>query len=157
MGPIIDTRLTSEGRDVGPVIAFDPKGGMHIVTPSGFYGFSGDGGQNWSSEKVPLPQGAALKTVSLCADGTGTVHVAFTAPVNAAYWQLRTISRTPKGAWVDPTDVLARAPGWGAPKGSDELLADWVHIAADNHGGLHLTWHGTALSHKFGNDTGFYA
>jgi len=164
--PVTDTGARSEGRDIGPAIAFDSKGGLHLVTPSGIYAFSGDAGRTWKSEPVPLPAGVGIKTISLAVDGGGTVHVAFSAPVaqqNATrgtpggYWQLRTIDRSPDGAWRNPTDVLAHAPGWGEPKGGGDMLADWARIAADAKGGLHLTWHGTVYSHKFEHDTSFYA
>jgi hypothetical protein len=70
---------------------------------------------------------------------------------------LRTIRRTVDGKWVDASDVLAGIPGWSEPKGADDVLADWVRIAADRQGGLHLTWHGTVNSRKYANDAAFYA
>ncbi|HVP84478.1 MAG TPA: hypothetical protein VMS78_07145 [Rhizomicrobium sp.] len=164
--PVVDTGARSEGSDIGPAIAFDSKGGLHIVTPDGIYTFSADGGRTWKSEPVPLPAGATVKTISLAVDGRGTVHIAFSAPLTknnpvtgeaGGYWQLRTIDRGPDGAWHNPTDVLAHAPGWGKPKAADDMLADWARIAADAKGGLHLTWHGTVYSHKFEHDTSFYA
>ncbi len=140
---VTDTGARSEGRDIGPAIAFDTKGGLHLVTPSGVYAFSGDGGQTWKREAVPLPAGVGIKTISLAVDNGGTVHIAFSAPVTrqnsaggtpSGYWQLRTIDRGPDGTWRNPTDVLAHAPGWAEPKGGGDMLADWARIAADAKG-----------------------
>jgi hypothetical protein len=165
-GPIRDTGAKSEGRDVGPAVAVDAKGGVHIVTPSGVYGFSSDGGQSWKTEAVPMPPNLHIKTASLALDLAGTVHVAFSAIVTrpdpptgklGGYWQLRTIRRAANGNWSDATDVLTGVPGWSEPKGADDVLADWVRIAADKQGGLHLTWHGTVNSRKYANDAAFYA
>lgn len=167
MGPVTDTGAKSEGGDVGDSVAIDDKGGIHIATPSGIYSYSGDGGKSWRNENIPIPPGESIKTQSLAVDSAGVVHIAFTAPMardNSAsgaadgYWQLRTIDRTPDGRWINPADVLGIIPGWQAPKkGTGDVLADWVRIAADRQGGLHLTWHGTYYSRKFGNDSSFYA
>lgn len=164
-GPIRDTGAKSEGRDVGPAVAMDARG-VHIVTPSGAYAFSSDGGTNWKTELIPLPPGDQIKTASLAVDPSGVVHIAMSvivtrdAPPNqklGGYWQLRMIDRSPDGIWNDGVNVLANAPGWGEPRGSDDVLADWVRIACDRTGALHLTWHGTRISHKFGNDDAYYA
>ena len=166
MGPVIDTGAASGGRDVGDSIAFDDKGGLHLVTPSGIYAYSGDGGVTWKTENIPLPPNTEIKTQSVTVDAAGTVHVAFSAPTRrvdppgfkqGGYWQLRTIDKTAKG-WANATDVLANAPGWKEThKPNDDVLADWVRIAADRQGGLHITWHGTTLSRIFAHDTAFYA
>lgn len=166
MGPIVDTRAKSEGRDVGDSIAFDAKGGLHIVTPSGIYAFSGDGGKSWKTEPIPLPPNEKIKTQSVTVDPAGKVHIAFSAPVErvdppgpkqGGYWQLRVIERTPDGNWINAADVLANAPAWKPLQGPGDMLADWAKIAADRDGGLHLTWHGTSISHVFSHDMGFYA
>jgi hypothetical protein len=166
MGPIKDTGAKSEGRDVGDSIAADSKGGLHIVTPAGIYAYSADGGKSWKTETVPLPPNEKIKTQSVTVDPAGTVHVAFSAVVTrpaapgttlGGYWQLRTIDRTADGNWVNPTDVLANAPAWKPLAGPGDILADWSRIAADSQGGLHITWHGTSLSHVFAHDSAFYA
>lgn len=167
MGPVVNTGAASGGRDVGPAIAFDDKGGLHIVTPSGVYAFSGDDGRSWKTEEIPIPPGEHVKTQSLAADPAGIVHVAFSAPVekdhpasgdDGGYWQLRLIDRTPDGHWINATDVLGNIPGWMEPKkGAGDVLADWSRIAADRQGGLHVTWHGTLYSRKYANDASFYA
>jgi hypothetical protein len=36
------------------------------------------------------------------------------------------------------------------------VLADWARIAADDEGGLHAAWHGTAISRIYGNDRSYY-
>lgn len=167
MGPIANTGATSEGRDVGPAIAFGDRGGLHIVTPAGIYAFSGDDGKSWKTEEIPLPPGERVKTQSLAVDPAGVVHVAFSAPVArdnpksgepGGYWQLRAIDRTPDGRWINAADLLGNIPGWMEPKpGTGDALADWARIAADRQGGLHLTWHGTLYSRKYANDSSFYA
>jgi hypothetical protein len=167
MGPVIDTGAKSDGSDVGDAVAIDDKGGIHIATPSGVYGYSGDGGKSWKNEDIPIPAGERIKTQSLAIDPAGLVHIAFSAPVahdNPAsgeaggYWQLRTIDRTPDGHWINAADVLGKFPGWQEPKtGTGDVLADWARIAADRQGGLHLAWHGTTYSRKYANDSSFYA
>jgi hypothetical protein len=167
MGPVIDTGARSEGRDVGPAIAFDAKGGLHIATPSGVYAYSADDGKSWKAENFPVPAGESVKTQSIAVDPAGVAHLAFSAPVArdnpksgeaGGYWQLRVIDRMPDGSWTHEADVLANLPGWMEPKpGGGDALADWARIAADRQGGLHLTWHGTAFSHKYANDSSFYA
>ena len=166
MGPIIDTGAKSDGSDIGPAIAFDDKGGLHLATPSGVYAYSANGGRTWKTESIPIPANERMKTQSLAVDPLGTVHVAFSAPVSRkasagtqyGYWQLRTIDRTPDGRWINAADALAGAPAWGEPRGTDEdILADWVRIVTDRQGGLHLAWHGSGFSKKYGHDEAFYA
>jgi len=167
LGPVSDTGAMSRAEDQGPAVALDTRGGVHIVTPNGVYGFSGDGGRSWKIESIPLPPAMRVKTASLAVDPLGIVHVAFTAPVTRVirpaagklgqYWQLRTISRAADGKWFGTANVLEGAPGWGEPSGPDDVLADWARIAADPKGGMHLTWHGTAYSRQYAHDAAFYA
>lgn len=166
-GPVYDTGVKSEGRDVGPDIAADRRG-LHLVTPSAVYGFSADGGRTWQTEPVPLPKGQRVKTISLAPNDNGAVDIAFSSVARdrtsndenkgaGGWWQLRTIRRTDDGHWLDPTDVLGGVAGWGTPPPNEDALADWVRIAADSHGGLHAAWHGTAASHIYGHDSAYYA
>src|SRR5262249_38615510 len=39
---------------------------------------------------------------------------------------------------------------------SRDSIADWPDIAADQHGNIHVGFHGTANSGKFGQDEAFY-
>jgi hypothetical protein len=164
-GPVKDTGAKSEGRDIGPAIAIDPNG-LHIVTPSGVYAFSSDGGQSWKTETIPVPTRQRIKTASLAVDPFGTVHFAFSAVVARAtspaqklgeYWQLLVIDRRRDGTWTELKDLLGGVPGWTEPTGPDDVLADWVRIAADEQGGLHVVWHGTATSRRYGKDAAFYS
>ena len=166
-GPVVDTGAKSEGRDVGPSILAD-AGGVRIVTPTGQIAISTDGGQSWKTEAVPLPPEQHMKTASLAADPAGGTILAFSSVVkevkesakavgSGGYWQLRTIRRTPEGQWADAQDVLDKFPGWGAPQGENDSLADWVRVGSDSAGGLHLLWHGTGISRIYGNDQAYYA
>ncbi len=166
-GPPIDTGARSDGRDVGPSIQADASG-VRVVTPSGQFALSTDGGQTWKAEPVPLPTGQRMKTASLAADPAGGTILAFSSVVkdpkesakavgSGGYWQLRTIRRTPDGQWTDAQDVLGKFPGWAEPQGDNDSLADWVRVGADAAGGLHLVWHGTGISHIYGNDQAYYA
>ena len=166
-GPPHDTGAKSEGRDIGPSIATDAKG-VHIVTPSGVYAFSNDGGQTWSTEPVPIPSGQRLKTASLALDSAGIVTIAFSGMISdpkdtsknegsGGYWQLRIVQRTPDGQWTGASDALAEFPVWGEPLPHQDILADWARVIVDRARGIHLAWHGTAASHVYGNDQGNYA
>jgi len=121
---IVDTGAKSEGRDVGPAVAMDARR-VHIVTPSGVYAVSSDGGTSWKTERVPLPAGDQIKTASLAIDPSGVVHIAMivivtrVAPPNhklGGYWQLRMIDRSPDGDWSASVNVLENDPGWGEPE-----------------------------------------
>ncbi|MBS0640751.1 MAG: hypothetical protein JSS43_12805, partial [Proteobacteria bacterium] len=166
-GPVRDTGAKSEGRDTGPAIVSDATG-LHIVTPNGVYAFSADGGQTWRQEPIPLPARQKIKTASIAALPAGGVRVAFSLIVqevkdtsskkgSGGYWQVRTIRRMPDGRWLDAQDALAAFPPWQEPKGSQDVLADWVRVAVDSAGGAHLTWHGTAESRIYSNDIAYYA
>ena len=166
-GPVVDTGAKSDGRDVGPSIQADATG-VRVVTPSGQFAQSTDGGATWKTEPVPLPAGQHMKTASIAADPAGGIVVAFSSDLrdpkdtaknegSGGYWQLRTIRRTADGTWTDATDVLGAFPGWGAPMGANDSLADWVRIGTDSAGGQHLLWHGTGISHIYGNDQAYYA
>jgi hypothetical protein len=166
-GPVLDTGAKSDGRDVGPSVQADASG-VRIVTPSGQFASSTDGGATWKTEAVPLPAGQHMKTASIAADPAGGVVLAFSSVVRevketgknegtGGYWQLRTIRRSADGAWTDARDVLGAFPEWADPKGANDSLADWVRIGSDTAGGQHLLWHGTGISHIYGNDQAYYA
>ncbi len=166
-GPVVDTGAKSDGRDVGPSMQADASG-VRVVTPSGQFAISTDGGATWKTEPVPLPSGQHMKTASIAADPAGGVVLAFSSVVrdpketaknegSGGYWQLRTIRRSSGGAWSDAGDVLAAFPEWAEAKGASDSLADWVRIGTDTAGGQHLLWHGTGISHIYGNDQAYYA
>ena len=166
-GPPRDTGAKSDGRDIGPSIATDEKR-VHIVTPSGVYAFSFDGGQSWRTEPIPIPPGHRLKTASLALDSAGIVTIAFSSMIrdpkdtsknegSGGYWQLRIVQRTPDGLWSSASDALAEFPIWGEPFPRQDVLADWARVSVDRARGIHLTWHGTAASHIYGNDQANYA
>jgi hypothetical protein len=166
-GPVRDTGAKSDGRDVGPAIAADAKG-IHVITPSGIYARSTDGGQTWKTEPMPIPAGQHIKTASLTLDPAGDVTVAFSSVVrpvkdtakntgSGGYWQLRTIVRKADGSWTDARDALEDWPAWGEPVTAQDALADWVRIGIDGMGGTHLLWHGTAASRIYGNDEAYYS
>ncbi len=162
-----DTGLKSEGRDVGPVVV--ASGDLvHVATPGGLHAVSTDGGQSWKPERIPLPPGGPVKTISMALEPSGTLHVAFSFVVrsnppsnksggNGNYWQLRSIVRSPEGVWSDAKDVLAGIPGWTVPPPDQDALADWVRVAVDAAGNTHLVWHGTAVSHIYAHDQSWYA
>ena len=167
LGPIVDTKARSAGRDVGPAIVADPQG-LHLATPEAVYARSTDGGMSWRTEKLPVPAGQQLKTVSLAPGEQGSLDVAFSSvayPLGAdtkskgsgGWWQLRTIRRLADGSWTDPQDALSGFLGWGSPKPDEDALVDWIRVAPDGKGGLHAVWHGTAASRIYGNDSSYYA
>ncbi|MFZ0694858.1 MAG: hypothetical protein WAN51_12050, partial [Alphaproteobacteria bacterium] len=127
-GPERDTGAASDGSDVGPAI--DAVGStVHIATPSGYYAISTDRGDTWKIEPIALPPDVTIKTVTVAADRSGNVHVAFSGVVHKAqpgaggYWELRYVRRTPDGSWVDARNALAGAPEWAV--GPGDHLADW--------------------------------
>jgi hypothetical protein len=165
-GPPHDTGAKSEGRDTGPSIATDAKG-VHIVTSSGVYAFSNDGGVSWRTEPIPIPLGQRPKTASLALDSAGIVTIAFSSLISdpkdvsknegsGGYWQLRIVQRTPDGQWSAASDALAEFPVWGEPLPRQDILADWARVAVDRARGIHLVWHGTAASHIYGHDQAYY-
>lgn len=166
-GAIRDTGAISDGRDIGPAIAAE-KGLIHIATPQAFDAVSRDAGATWKTEQIPLPKGQKAKSVSVALDHSGNAHFAISAVVHGptlaskekasnGYWELRYIRRNPTGAWSDASNALAAAPGWAEPRGDDDVLADWVRLAADDSDNLHLTWHGTAETRIYANDHAYYA
>ena len=143
---------------------------MYILTPAGYFTTSTDGGHTWTIEKVNFgsPE-QLLKTVSLTLDGTGHPLAAASAPMfnppqmteevgHGGYWTIKLSRRAAPGVWEVVPGPLDGRPEWAAPSQPDQdVLADWVRVLADRDGGLHLTWHGTAVSRIYGNDRAYYA
>ena len=163
-GPIRDVGAPSDGRDVGVSIATEGSL-IDIVTPSGIDAVSRDDGTTWRTEKIPLPAGAKIKTISVALDAAGRTHVAFSDAIRGplaevhdkgsrGYWELRYIRRNADGTWVDPENILRGRAEWAEPTNDDDALADWARILVD--GDIHVTWHGTAISRIYGHDSAFY-
>ena len=165
--PIRDTGASGHIHDNGPDIATRGDDEIHIVTPSGAYALSRDGGVRWTLDQVPpLPRGR-IKMPALAVDRQGNAHVAFTGQVrsapsfslarpNGGYWELRYVRRRAGGGWVDAQDVLAALPEWRDHGAERDILADFVDIAMDGRGHIHLGWHGTVNTYIFGQDEAFY-
>src|SRR5690606_28238428 len=71
--------------------------------------------------------------------------------------ELRYARRAAGGSWVDVHNALAGLREWAEPTDGDDVLADWIGLAADAQGNLHAVWHGTANTRIYGNDQPFYA
>jgi len=167
-GPPQNTGAASAGRDIGPAILADGSN-VRLVTPSGMFAMSADGGSTWKTEAIPVPPGQRMKAVSLAPAPSGATMVAFTSVVRdpgphaapgqgaGGYWQLRTVLRKADGSWTDAGNVLAAVPAWNVQSATTDSLADWVDIAAGPTGAMHLAWHGTALSHIYEHDEAYYA
>jgi hypothetical protein len=166
-GPVRVTTAPSEGRDTGPVVAATATGLVHIATPTGVDAVSLNNGETWKSAPIPLPPGRRTKTVSVALDHLGNAHFALSTPVRGPeaasektasrrYWELRYIRRSADSNWSTSENVLAGLPEWAEPKGDDDVLADWVHILADDADNLHLSWHGTAETRIYGDDRAYY-
>ena len=166
--PIRNTRAAGDWHDNGPDIAVRGDNEIHILTPTGNYAVSKNGGLTWAVEKVPAPAGSRMKSPSLAVDNFGNAHFAFIGQVrnaqewsyskpNRGYWELRYVRRDASGDWVDGQNVLASFPQWNDPKNDWDILSDWPHIAVDKSNNIHLAWHGTVNTHIFGNDEAFYS
>jgi hypothetical protein len=140
---------------------------IHVLTPTGNYALSTDGGASWTNDRMPVPAGMGMKNPAIDVDGQGNVHIVFTGSVrrppkwssskpNRGYWQLRYIRRE-NGQWVDPHDVLAAFSRWREPTDDSDMLSDWADIAADKRGNLHVVWHGTVNTRIYGNDEAYYS
>jgi hypothetical protein len=75
---------------------------------------------------------------------------------HGAYWQLRYVRRQAQGGWVDAHDVLGAFPEWHDHGLVRDSLADWPDIAVDRQGNLHVGFHGTASSGRYGRDEAYY-
>ena len=159
------TGITGRVHDASPDIAVRGDDEIHVLSATGRYGISTDGGRGWRLDQVPRPPGG-LKNPSLAVDRQGNAHVAFTALVRNApswsssrpsggYWQLRYVRRQASGGWVDAQDVLAESPEWGDPRAVTDILVDWCDIVLDGSGALQIGFHGTANTGIYGNDEAF--
>jgi hypothetical protein len=164
--PIRDTRASGSSLDNGPDIAVRGDLEIHILTPTGNYAVSKDGGLTWTQDKLPTPAGRRLKNPSMALDSLGNAHFSFIGQIrnaenwseskpNRGYWELRYVRRE-TGAWVDAHNMLAAFPPWNDPKNDWDVLADWSSLAVDAKNNLHIAWHGTVNTHIFANDEAFY-
>jgi hypothetical protein len=164
--PIRDTRAAGIAYDNGSDLAVRGDDEIHVLTFDGQYAISTNGGSTWRVEQVPGPAGER-KNPALAVDAMGNAHVVYTLKVrvpperkagqpNGSYWQLRYVRRQAQGGWVDAQDVLGAFPEWSDQGTSRDVLADWPDIAADRQGNLHVGFHGTANSGRYGQDEAFY-
>lgn len=164
--PIRDTRAVGIAYDNGSDLAVRGDDEIHVLTYAGQYSVSTDGGATWKVEQIPWPTGEK-KNPALAVDAMGNAHVVYVLKVripaewksgqpNGAYWQLRYVRRQAQGGWVDAQDVLGAFPQWGDQGMSRDSLADWPDIMADPQGNIHVAFHGTANTGKYGQDEAFY-
>ena len=164
--PIRSTRAVGWAYDNGSDLAVRGDDEIHVLTYTGQYAISTNGGASWRVEQVPWPSGEK-KNPALAVDALGNAHVVYVLKVrtpaewksgqpNGAYWQLRYVRRQAQGGWVDAQDVLGVFPDWRDQGISRDVLADWPDIAADAKGNIHVGFHGTANSGKYGQDEAFY-
>jgi hypothetical protein len=164
----IDTKVPSPGRDTGPSIAANGTA-VHILSPSAIYASSTDGGRTWTTEPVPFGTDQHVKTVSLALDAAGFPLAAASSVVtdvpklsedqgHGGYWTIRLARRVSAGKWERVPGPVDIRPEWGPPGDlTQDVLCDWVRVLEDKDGGIHMTWHGTAISRIYGNDRGYYA
>ena len=164
--PVRDTRAVGGAYDNGSDLAVRGDDEIHVLTYAGQYAVSTNGGTTWRVEQVPW-QAGEKKNPALAVDAQGNAHVVYVLKVripaewksgqpNGAYWQLRYVRREAQGGWVDAQDVLAAFPEWRDQGMSRDVLADWPDISIDAHGNIHVGFHGTANSGKYGQDEAFY-
>lgn len=165
--PIRDTRAAGGAYDNGSDLAIRGDDEIHVLTYTGQYAVSTNGGSSWRVEQVPWPPAGEKKNPALAVDPMGNAHVVYvhkaripkerkSGQPNGAYWQLRYERRQARGGWVDGQDILDAFPEWRDQGMSRDVLADWPDIAADAQGNLHVAFHGTANSGKYGQDEAFY-
>ena len=167
--PIRDTRIPGPGEDWGPGLGTRGDAEIHLLTPSGHYALSKDGGRTWTGERMPVPRGLAMKGPALAVDAGGNGHVTFTGKVRSpaggwkaygeqhgAYWELRYVRRRAAGGWEDAQNVLAEYPEWRDRGTREDVLVDFSDIAVDRNGNLHVGWHGSANTAAYSFDEAFY-
>jgi hypothetical protein len=164
--PVRDTRAAGGAYDNGSDLAVRGDNEIHVLTYTGQYALSTDGGATWRVEQVPWPVGGG-KNPALAVDAMGNAHVVSAVKVrgpaerksgqpNDEYWQLRYVRRNAQGGWVDAQDVLGGFPEWSDRGIGRDTLADWPDIMADPQGNIHVAFHGTANSGRYGQDEAFY-
>jgi hypothetical protein len=166
--PTRDTRAAGPGEDWGPGIRARGDDEIHILTPRGRYALSTDGGRTWKDEPVPKPGPLIMKAPGFAVDAAGSAHVTFTGKVRSAprgwtpgkqhgaYWEMRYVRRKAEGGWEDAQSILAAFPEWTDRGGPDDVLSDFIDIAVDAGGHLHVAWHGSANTRSYGHDEAFY-
>ena len=167
-GDEIDTKVASTGRDTGPSLAADSNA-IHFLAQSGIYATSIDGGRVWTTEKVPFGPGYQAKGVSLSLDNKGRPLAAANYVVDGptqysqdqgrgGYWTIRIARRVAPGKWEAVPGPVDERPEWAHPTSKNEdVLTDWIRIMGDPSGGIHMSWHGTAVGRIFGHDRAYYA
>jgi len=123
-------------RSEEPAIAVDPSGHLHVVwqdlTPGNYeiyYTRSADGGATWTdSRRLSWTSGTSYNP-SLAVDPSGNLYVAWmdTAPGN---WEVYFKKSTDGGTTWTPSSRLTWTFG----------NSEWVAIAADSPGNIHLAW-----------------
>jgi hypothetical protein len=162
-----DTGARGSAHDTGPDLGVRGDDEIHVVTPTGQYAVSTNGGAGWTLDRLPVAAGLRFKNTALAVDREGNVHAIYTVQVrspaqwssdrpNGGYWELTYARRRPGGAWVDVQNVLARSPAWADKGPQRDALADWADIAVDAKGTLHVAFHGTANTGIYGRDEAYY-
>ncbi len=155
MEPPIVTRIPSAGHEMGPALV--ARGDeIAMLTPAGLLARSSDRGATWISEQTPFPPGKQPKNTAMDADSQGRLHIAFAWMIDDQYWELRYVRRETNGTWADAQNVLADVPRWQRPTDAGQVLADFPSIRIDHRDGIHVAWHGTATTRKFGADETHY-
>jgi len=164
--PIRSVGALGGGYETSPSIAVRGDREIHVLTATGSYAVSTDGGMRWIVDQMPIPVGMKLKNPAMTVDPAGNVHVAFIGMMpgpkdgdtsqraNGASWELRYVRRT-GGGWIDARNVLAAFPAWTDVGDGRDVLSDWPTIALDGNSNLYVAWHGTIPSHVYGQDEAY--
>lgn len=162
-----DTGARGSAHDTGPDLGVRGDDEIHVMTPTGQYAVSTNGGAGWTLDQLPIRSGVRFKNPALAVDREGNVHAIYTALVrspaswssarpNGGYWELTYARRRPGGGWVDVQNALAGSPAWADQGPQRDSLADWADIAVDAKGTLHVAFHGTANTGIYGRDEAYY-
>jgi hypothetical protein len=162
-----DTGALGSTHDSGPDLGVRGDDEIHLVTPTGEYAVSTNGGAGWTRDRLPVPRGQRFKNAALAVDQAGHVHAVYTvlrrSPAswsgdrpNGGYWELTYARRRPGGGWVDVGNALAASPAWADRGAERDVLADWADIAVGVRGTVHVAFHGTANTGIYGRDEAHY-